>query len=196
MDKYEIYACDTETTGIELENDIIEVSLIRLSTGEQKTWFLRPLNVENISTDALRINGHKLEDLKGLTAFGKETYLDPQSVVLEIEKWVCDDFVSSDDRFLMGQNLPGFDKPMLEALWKKCNANETYPFSRRRSIDTMGIELVFDLAKNNIAEGYSLRNLCKKHGIINSKAHSASSDCLATKEIFLKQIDYIRKLCK
>lgn len=197
MDNYQIYVCDTETTDIKIpEGDVIEVSLLRMSTNEQKTWFLRPFSIENISTDALRVNGHKLEDLRGLTSFGKETYIDPNIVILEIEKWVSEDFVASEDRFLAGHNLPGFDKPMLESLWKKCNSSETFPFSRRHSIDTMANELMIDLAKNNIAEGYSLRNLCKRWGIINVKAHSSSADCQATYQVFLKQIDYIRKLNK
>lgn len=194
---YELYVLDTETTGLDaIKNDPIEISIYRLSDDTQKTWCLKPINFEEISVDALRVNGHLLEDLKGLTKEGRERYLTPTKVLVEIENWLMEDGFRSEDRLMVGQNI-GFDKEMLIQLWKKCNSSGTFPFSKKYSLDTMGIEFFMDYCKDVKAEGYSLRNLVKKYGVTNSKAHSAAADTKATMEVFRKQVEdfqrYVQK---
>lgn len=189
---YAIYIADVETTGLDAyDNDVIELSLLRLSDGEQKTWCMKPFNFNNIEAAALKINGHKLEDITHQTKYGKDTYLDPIKVIVDIENWVLNDDVSTNNRVLCGQNI-GFDKNMLEQLWKKCNSKDTMPFGRR-VLDTMQIAFVIDYIENNMAESYSLSNLIKKYGIKNDKAHSAAADTKATKELFEAQINYLRE---
>lgn len=190
--KFELYIVDTETTGLSVEQDIIELSIYRLSNDNQKTWRLKPLNSDDISADALRVNGHKLEDILGKTKEGKERYIEADKVLVEIEQWLAEDFVSSEERVLVGQNI-NFDKTMLEALWTKCNSIETYPFNKRYMLDTMQIEIFMDYCKKESSEGYSLFGLCKKYGVKNDKAHSASADTRACRDIFVKQVEAIRK---
>lgn len=190
---YSFYFADTETTGLDDRiNDIIEISLIRLADGEQKTWSLKPLNPDGIQLDALRVNGHKLEDLLHKTKEGKERYLDPNGVIVDIENWVLDDGVPANNRFLIGHNI-GFDRGMFEQLWKKCNSEGSFPFGRR-FMDTMVIELFMDFCRGVFAEGYSLSNLVKKYGTKNEKAHTAAADTKVTKDIFLAQVDMFKKL--
>lgn len=192
---YAIYVADVETTGLDpYNNDVIELSLLRLSDGEQKTWCMKPLNFQTIETAALKINGHKLEDITHVTKYGQDTYLDPAKVIVDIENWVLNDDASTNNRVLCGQNI-AFDKNMLEQLWTKCNSKDTMPFGRR-TLDTMTIEFFLDLCKGEMALGYSLSNLTKKYGVTNSKAHSAASDVLATKEVFEHQISFFKKLLK
>ena len=75
---YVLYVADCETTGFNfVTNDVIEVSFYRLSDGVQKTWCIKPLNVETIGAEALRVNGHKYEDLIHQTKYGKEIYREP-----------------------------------------------------------------------------------------------------------------------
>lgn len=191
---YTIYVADVETTGLDSrKNDVIELSLVRLKDGVQKTWCLKPLMVENIDPVSLKINGHKLEDITHQTKFGRETYLDPKKVIIEIENWVMEDDTPTSNRILCGQNI-GFDKDMIAQLWFKCDSPETMPFSDRRALDTMQIEFFLDLCKGTIAEGYSLKNLTKKYGVKNEKAHSAAADTLATKEVFEKQLEFFTKI--
>ena len=112
---YVIYVGDTETTGLDSRlNDVIELSLCRLTDGEQKTWCLRPINPGNIDQGALRVNGHKIEDLTGQTKEGREKYLDPNKVIIEIENMgntsaatvpVAMDKAVRDGRVRRGQNL-------------------------------------------------------------------------------------------
>lgn len=193
---YELYVVDTETTGLDiLKNSPIEISIYRLSNDDQRTWFLRPVDLENISIDALRVNGHKLEDLRGQTKYGKEIYKEPNKVLIEIENWLSEDNLSSSERILVAHNA-GFDKAMLEYLWEKCNSSGTYPFNNKYMIDTMALEFSMNWAKNNVDTGYSLGILTKKYGIKNERAHSAEFDTKATAQLFRKQLDILKNALK
>lgn len=191
--EYSLYIADTETSGLDSHHhDVIELSLYRMSDDQQKTWCIKPTNINNIDVGALRINGHKIEDLKHETKFGRDTYLDPKKVIIEIENWIMEDDVPTSNRVLCGHNI-SFDKAMLEQLWIKCDAKDTMPFGRR-ILDTMQIEFMMDWCKGTMAEGYSLSNLNKKYGIVNSKAHTAAADVLATKQVFEKQVELLKKI--
>jgi DNA polymerase III alpha subunit (gram-positive type) len=191
--EYTLYVADVETTGLDSRiHDVIEMSLLRLTDNVQKTWRLKPLNPDNAEAAALRINGHKLEDLKHLTKFGRETYREPNDVLVEVENWIQEDGSPAEKRILVGQNI-NFDKDMFDQLWKKCNAKDTYPFGRR-IMDTMQIEFFLDFCKGSMADGYSLSNLIKKYGVKNEKAHTAEADVKATREVFDKQVEFFKKI--
>ncbi len=188
---YVLYVADCETTGLDSrDHDVIELSLLRLTDGVQKTWCLKPLKPENIDVGSLRINGHKMEDLRHQTREGRERYQDPNKVIVEIENWIMEDGVPTEQRVLVGQNI-AFDRERFEQLWSKCNSRDSFPFGRR-TMDTMGIEFFLDWCKGEMAEGYGLKNLIKKYGVKNEKAHTAAADTLATKEVFLKQVDIFK----
>jgi DNA polymerase III epsilon subunit-like protein len=190
---YVIYIADVETTGLDAyKHDVIELSMHRLTDNVQHTWCLKPINYETIDSGALRVNGHKLEDLKHQTKFGAEKYKDPNKIIVDIENWVAEDGVPTEKRLLVGQNI-AFDKIMLEQLWTKCNSKDTFPFGRR-TLDTMQIEFFLDWCKGTLAEGYSLANLVKKYGVKNEKAHTAEADVKATKEVFEKQVEFFKKI--
>jgi DNA polymerase III epsilon subunit-like protein len=192
--EYVIYLTDTETTGLDsYTHDIIELSMYRLTDDVQKTWLIKPLNVEAAEQGALRINGHKIEDLRLETKYGRDTYKDPAQTVIEIENWIEEDGVPAENRIICGHNVH-FDKMMLEHLWRKCKSMDSYPLSRRRMLDTMQIEFFLDMCKGSMAEGYSLNNLVKKYGVKNEKAHSAFADTKATKEVFVKQVEIFKKI--
>jgi DNA polymerase III epsilon subunit-like protein len=190
---YIIYVSDIESTGLDSDkHDIIELSLLRLNDGAQKTWCLKPLNPDTIDPDALRVNGHKKEDLLHLTKEGKARYLEPSSVLVDIENWVLDDGYPHSNRVLAGQNI-NFDRDFMIKLWKKCASGDSFPFGRRY-LDTMQIQFFFDWCQGKMEESYSLSSLIKKHGIKNEKAHTAEADTRATKELLEKQIEYFKKL--
>lgn len=188
---YKIYACDTETTGLTIENDIIEISIKNIQSNQIKTWYIKPFNINKIDLGALKINGHKYEDITHQTQIGKLTYLEPSKVIVDIENWLAEDGLSSEDRILLGHNI-AFDKKMMEMLWLKNNSFETFPFGRK-ILDTMQIQFFMDLCNNSVQNSYSLNALNKKYGIKNEKAHSAESDTIATAELFKKQLEKYSK---
>jgi len=190
---YVIYVADVETTGLDNRiNDVIELSLHRMTDDVQKTWCIKPFNPDAIDPDSLRINGHKREDLLHQTKEGRERYLDPVKLIVEIENWTMEDGAPTANRILAGQNV-GFDVGFLEQMWIKAKARDSFPFSVKRQLDTMQIEFFMDLCRGKFAEGYSLNNLSKKYGLKNEKAHTAAADVKVTKDVLLKQIDVFKK---
>lgn len=193
--EYVIYVTDVETTGLDSRvNDVIELSIHRLTDDVQKTWCLKPLSPSAIDPDSLRINGHKLEDLLGQTKEGRERYLDASKVLVEVENWMMEDGVTTAQRVMAGQNV-AFDRDYLEQLWIKCQAKDSFPFGRR-TLDTMQIEFFLDLCREQMSEGYSLKVLTKKYGLKNEKAHTAAADVKVTKELLVKQIEFFREKLK
>jgi len=184
---YELYICDTETTGLDyVDNSPIEISIIRFSTKEQKTWKLKALNEDKINLGSLKVNGHKLEDITHKTKIGKETYLDPKNVIIDIENWIMEDNLGAEERIICGHNVD-FDKNMLKFLWKKLDSLDTFPFGRR-SLDSFQLEFFLDMIAKSYKESYSLSSLLKKYGVKNEKAHTAEADTKATASLFEKII--------
>jgi DNA polymerase III epsilon subunit-like protein len=193
---FSFYVVDIETTGLDShKHDVIELSIARMGAeGEtaQRTWCLKPLTPDTIDPGALRVNGHKLEDLLHKTKEGRERYQDAAKVAVEIENWLAEDGLPAEKRFLIGQNV-SFDRDRLEQLWIKLESKDSFPFGRRY-MDTMVVELFLDYCKGQFAEGYSLSNLVKKYGVTNTKAHTAAADVKATKEVFEKQVEEMKKV--
>src|ERR1019366_5801292 len=158
-----------------------------------KTWCIKPMNYEAVEAEALRINGHKLDDMKHLTKFGVEAYKDPASVVVEIENFMAEDLVSSGERVLCGQNVQ-FDLVFIEKLWADNNATDTFPFGKRPLLlDTKQIALFLDIAMGTESQYYNLGSLVTKYGVKKEKSHAAAGDTKMTKDVLLKQFELVKK---
>lgn len=193
---YVLYVGDTETTGLDPDkNEIVELSLIRTflnsdKPDEQKTWLIRATMPLNISDEALAVNGHKREDILGLSKHGKENYILPKDVLPQIENWLAEDDCLAADRVLCGHNVK-FDFDMLEAMWKRNGSEETFPFltgSKKLTIDTKEITLFIDILIGKKRKFYNLGSVIKAFGIKKEKAHRADSDTRVTAELLKKQI--------
>lgn len=201
---YVLYVVDCETTGTNPnEHDVIEVCFWRLTDDESKTWCLKPLNVETIDDRALKINKHKREDIIHKTAKGRETYLDPVTVLPEIEMWIMQDGVGTEDRVFVGQN-PQFDYDFLVKLWQKVGSEDTFPFGFWRGegaerknlgflIDTIQIARLIDLCTNKKRRRYNLGSLVKDFSITKAVAHRADGDVKMTRDLFLKMLEGLRE---
>lgn len=188
-----IYVCDTETTGLDCNtNEIVEISFWRLSDNEQKTWLLKALSPSTISEQALKKNGHKLEDILCKSDFGKENYKEPSDVIKEIESWVMTDDSGINNRVFIGQN-PQFDLGFMKKLWENCNSAETFPFGDF-VLDTIHITKFIDLCTGKRRKFYNLSQLVKDFSITKGKAHRASEDTRMTKDLFLKQFEPIKDI--
>lgn len=193
---FQLYVCDCETTGLDrFKNDIIEICFWRLNDDACKTWHLKPLNIESIEDRALAINKHKREDLIHKTAFGRETYLEPEAVVADIEMWIMGDNAPTEDRIFIGQN-PLFDFEFLQELWKKTDNESTFPFSsnhNRPIIDTIQLALLIDICTGKKRKHYNLGSLVKDFGVTKAQAHRADGDVKMTRDLFFKMLEPIRQ---
>lgn len=201
-EQYVIYVSDTETTGLDKDlNEIIELSMIRLFLDgsreeEQKTWLMKALKPETITDEALKINGHKREDILCLTAHGKENYINPKELLPKIENWIAEDDVTSADRILGGQNIM-FDFDIMESTWKRHGVIDTFPFQlghNKLTIDTKQLALFIDIIAGKRRKFYNLGSLIKAYGIKKEKAHRADADTRMTKDLLLKQILPFKKV--
>lgn len=194
---YVIYVGDIESTGLDKEkNEIIEISLLRLFLDgsreeEQKTWLIKALKPETVEDEALKINGHKREDILGLSEFGKQNYLHPEIILPQIENWIAEDDMTSGDRVLAGQNIK-FDFDMMEHTWNRFKILDTFPFQighNKLTIDTKELALFIDIIAGKRRKFYNLGSLIKDYGIKKEKAHRADADTRMTKDLLLKQIE-------
>ena len=201
---YIIYVVDTETTGLSaIENDVIEISARRFvmsdcNNTEQKTWYLKAMNPQTISDEALNINKHKREDILHLTKAGKEKYMLPEEAVSDIEKWIMTDEVSAMDRILVGQNID-FDIKALNALWSKLGCSNTFPFNLEkgaRTLDTKMIATLIDVLMGKRRRYYNLGTLVKSFGVKKRTAHRAEDDVIMTSDLFVKMINPLIKSAK
>lgn len=197
-----VYITDTETTGLlAKEHDVIEISMARLyyvegkAITEQKTWCIKAMNPLTIQDEALKINGHKREDILHLTKEGKERYLMPKDVINDIEKWIMEDEVSATDRIFAGQN-PIFDAEFLQELWLR-NDCTTFPFAlekNNRILDTRVIAVFIDICTQKRRQYYNLGSLVKSFGVKKLRAHSAADDVTMTKNLLIAYMDPLREL--
>lgn len=201
MQQYILYIIDTETTGLDPSlHEIVELSAFRVSLedeskNEQKTWLIQAKNKDSISDEALKINGHKKEDILHLSQHGKDNYLPPDKAIEQIEQWIAEDDMSALDRVFVGQN-PLFDFNMMEALWKRENAKDTFPFKTGHNkliVDTKQIAMFIDIAIGVKRERYNLESLVKDFGVKKEKAHRADGDVRMTKDLILTQINGLKE---
>lgn len=192
MGKLSLYVVDTETTNLSTKGDIVEISFLRLEDGEQRTWYLKAINEEEISEEALEVNGHKLEDITWKTKAGKEKYRLPEEVLPEIENWIYSDKRSKLDRVMVGHNI-GFDYDHMFALWNKNSAEETFPFGMN-TIDTKVLSLFFDWIQDDNSRRYNLGSIVKRLKIVKRKFHAAEGDVLMTADLVKYMYDFFSKL--
>lgn len=193
FESYVIYVIDTETTGTDYKNnDIVEISAMRLIQQddfsferEQKTWYLKSTRPEFISDEALKVNGHKRDDILHLTKEGREKYREPSDVISEFELWILQDQFSSMDRVFAGQN-PRFDLEFLKEFYRLYDNIDNFPFEvsfDNRILDTKEIALFIDILLGKRRQKYNLSDLVKCFGVKKGKAHRADEDVRMTADL-------------
>jgi DNA polymerase III alpha subunit (gram-positive type) len=165
---------------------------------EQKTWLVKAINEASISDEALKKNGHKLEDITWKSEFGRQNYKLPQDVIIDIEQWINQDGMSAHDRVFAGQN-PNFDLKFMVEFWKKNDSFDTFPFVYGHNnlvIDTKELALFIDICLGRKRERYNLGSLIKDYGIKKGTAHRADEDSRMTADLLIKFINGMSKSIK
>lgn len=179
-----LFYFDCETTGLDPRlNDILTLSGIIEIDGEIKETIdlkIQPLNWNSISDEALRINGITKEEMKNFDI----PIVAKQKLEAFFSRYV-DKFkknkTSEDKLICVGYNV-GFDIQFLEEFWRKNNDRFIGSFLDYHKIDISSIVLFLKYKGALQFPGYKLKDVAEHLGV-SLKAHDASSDILATREV-------------
>lgn len=165
---------DIEATGPELiKHEIIEIGVVittnKLKVLETFDLKIKPEHIENANPASLKVN-HYDPDL----------WVDAMSLKDAME--ILSEKVK--DCIMVGQNV-AFDSGFLEYAFSKTGIGNSMHYHK---LDTISIAWA-KLHKDKNLEHFSLREMCKRFGIKNERAHSALSDAQATYELYKKLMD-------
>lgn len=178
---------DTETTGTSpVVNDIIQISGIIVADGvtvEEFNLKCQPFSWDNISEEALLVNGITIEDMKGYPD-PRDTY---EQLIRIFDRQV--DRFNKQDKFVPAGFNVRFDIDMLYNFFKK--NKDDYCFSWLGSYPLDVFQLAVGLHYFGFVprlENFRLETLAAHYGI-SLDAHDALSDVRATRDLarMLKQ---------
>ena len=116
-----IFYFDTETTGTNpIKNDIVQLAFIITVGGvvvEKHSWNCQPFSYENITEEALSVNGLTIEKIKNFQQ-PQEMYKD----LIEIFSKHVDKYNKTDKMYPAGYNV-NFDLDFIANFFKKVNKN-------------------------------------------------------------------------
>ena len=183
-----IFWLDCETTGLDSKkNDIFQLAYLCEVDGvikDEGEILFRPLDLDNISPEALEITGKTVEELA--------SYPDPKESFNRLLQ-VLDRFVYKFDKadkcFSGGYNVP-FDMDFLQDLFIKMGHRYFGSYFNRRTLDAFQLLnwLVYTGEIDLI--NYKLGTLCAHYGI-DISAHDAVSDIKATRELTKRLLKHI-----
>ncbi|MGN1133350.1 MAG: exonuclease domain-containing protein [Oscillospiraceae bacterium] len=182
----EFVVIDTETSGLKLRDEILEVSAIKFCDFEPVEAF----------TTLIKPNKPITEEITSINGITNEMIKDAPKIKQVIP--ALDKFIGNSN--ILGHNLL-FDLRFLYKYGYDVTAQ------KRKYFDTLSIaksKLVkydddkFDrsLERDTVydwdVDDYKLDTLCEHYGIVRNNAHRALSDCLATAKVFenLLRIEY------
>lgn len=183
---------DTETTGLNpFEHDILSIALIVEINGEVKDELylkIQPINPNNITDEALKINGFTREELS--------TFLSPREglnkILRFLERYV-DKYKKNktmEDKFVLAGYNVTFDSAMLSEFCKKLNYKYLGALVDYHKIDIASLVLFLKMHNKIKMDGYKLVNVAE-YLQASIQAHDAQSDIRATREIAYKLLDKI-----
>ena len=185
--------CDTETTGIEVEDaGAFQISILFEQDEkiiEEKTWQLNPLNEKiKYGKEAGKIHGVSEKEIKN--------YSPADEVIPLIVEFLSTKISSScngNKLTFAGYNC-NFDYKHIEALFKRCGYKMEDYFDEQYDV----YELVKEASKQGVIpwlKNLKLKTLCEHFGITLNKAHNAMEDIRATRELCIELYNRGIKSC-
>lgn len=190
-----LFYVDVETSGLDpLTNDILTLSGLIEIDGEVKEAInlkMKPFNWNNISEEALKINGLTIEQIK--------TFDEPIIAKQKLESLFCkyvDKYKknkTSEDKLMVAGYNVNFDFLFIEHFWKKCGDKYLGSFLDYHKMDLSAIVLFLKYKGLLQFHGYKLVQVAEALGCsFKTSSHDAESDILVTREIGNKIIDLIQ----
>jgi DNA polymerase III epsilon subunit family exonuclease len=155
---------DTETTGVSVSNEIIELSAIKYEN-------FRPVSA---FTTLVKPKYSIPKEISEITHITNEMVSDSPSIFKVMPAFI--DYVGDSD--ILGHNLE-FD---LEFVYKY---GFKFQEQKRRYFDSLDISR----SKLDGLKNYKLTTLCEYYGIARSNAHRSLSDCYATAKVFIRLLE-------
>ncbi len=171
VDDLDLVFFDTETTGLDLTHEIIEIGLIKAKARtfeviSEKDIKIKPMHLETASSDALFINGYN--DTEWAQAVDLKTGLQ--------------EFLSyTQGTMLVGHNL-AFDWMQIKKSLEQCGLQQNYYY---KGLDTFSLAWQKLRTKAKLRR-YSLKELSDYFGVNQGQAHRAIDDARTTYQIFKK----------
>lgn len=174
MRKHNFAFIDIETTGLNLlAHEIIEIGCVlttsKLKMIEEFELKIKPERISNADPVALKVNHYDPDDWKSAYSLEKAMKIFSEKVK---------------DCIMVGHNV-AFDAGFLEYAFNKTDLQNTMHYHK---LDTVSIAWA-KMHKNPKLEHFSLRELCLRFEIKNSRAHTALSDARATFELYKKLME-------
>lgn len=162
---------DLETTGLDVERDgAVQIAAVKIDRKGIKQEFLAYLNPAiPMDGDAVKTHGFTEEFLKAHATPSKEAY----EKFREFTKGAV----------LLGHNNLQFDRSIVRRELRELHLP---PLEIVGEYDTLALAKLFYPRFRN----YKLSTLCEAFGIVNERAHDASSDIAATQKAFFYLLEH------
>lgn len=190
MKDEKIFWFDVETTGLDpKQNDITQLAFILEINGnivEEGNLFMKPINDENITDEALQIQGRTREEVLGFP----EAMIQYKELESVLRKHI--DQYNRDDKATMAAYNGSFDRSFLYSLREKLDIKYGLgSYLKHVTIDPLFLVdlLIFRQVIPELINR-KLETVCLYFGI-EIQAHDALSDIRATRNLFYKLIELI-----
>lgn len=183
---------DTETTGVDYKkNSIIQISGIlhidRVEV-ERFNFNVRPHPKAIIAKEALKANGHKMEDLQTYPPMG--TVFTMLETVLEKH---VDRYSKTDRVHLVGFNNRGFDDNFFRMFFSLCGSNFFGSWFWSDSLDVLVLASYVLLNARPTMPSFKLHRVAKTIGlkVDDSRLHDSMYDTELTRDVYYAITDNI-----
>jgi len=186
--KEKIFWFDTETTGLDpVKNDILTLAGVLEIDGKIVKSIdlkMQPFNYDNISKEALEVNGLTIEQIK--------TFDEPKMAYKKLVFFLngCVNRYNKNDKMIPAGYNVNFDVNFLFEFFKKCNNPYCGSYLDYHKLDVASLVLFFKIHGIFDFYGFKLEKVAAQLKI-PLDAHDAKEDILATRQVYYKLMDKI-----